>query len=261
MLCTFLIRRHITASAKLCNDSSNFFEEKVLKIVANLELNLATCKLETIHVGPRRSTPANLSAFAQISLVYSEQVILICKSGSPDDPCLLQILASVVKVINPIFSYLLSLSIQSASVPLCWKEAKLVPSLKKPSADLMQLSNFRPISLLPEESKMLEKLVTSQLSGYLEQRSLLRSLQSGFKPRHSMETALLKVVDSIKLALDQGKLVALIQLDLSRAFDTVHSILMQHLAALVLLGKLQSSWLLILLTLKLSSFQCHKVEH
>lgn len=79
-------------------------------------------------------------------------------------------------------------------------------------------------------SKLFERLAASQLIGYLETADLLPSLQSGFRPRHSAETAVLHVLSDILAAVDRGDVAALALLDLSAAFDTVdHDILVQRL--------------------------------
>jgi len=77
-------------------------------------------------------------------------------------------------------------------------------------------------------SKLLERLVIRQLMAYLSSPELLPSLQCGFRPGHSVETAVLRVLSDILNAVDRGDVAALILLDMSAAFDTVdHSILLQ----------------------------------
>ena len=70
-----------------------------------------------------------------------------------------------------------------------------------------------------------------QLSSYLSSAGLLPILQSGFRPRHSTETAILRVMSDILLAVDdRGDFAALVLLDLSAGFDTVdHDILLRRL--------------------------------
>ena len=87
--------------------------------------------------------------------------------------------------------------------------------------DPEDVRSFRPISNLSVVSKLLERLVASQLLEYLDRSGLLPRLQSAYRACHSTETAVLKVLSDILLAIDAGDLSALVLLDLSTAFDTV----------------------------------------
>jgi len=78
-------------------------------------------------------------------------------------------------------------------------------------------------------SKLLERLVTSQLLDYLTAEKLLPNLQSAYKAFHSTETAILKVMSDILMALDNGDIHLLTLLDLSAAFDIVdHATLLKR---------------------------------
>ena len=84
------------------------------------------------------------------------------------------------------------------------------------------LSNYRPISVLPMASKILEGVVRDQVAAHLEDYNLLSLWQSGFCAGHSTTTALLQVTNDLYSALDQGLAVGVIFLDISKAFDTVN---------------------------------------
>ena len=70
-------------------------------------------------------------------------------------------------------------------------------------------------------SKILEKVVVSQLMSHLNRHNLFSSFQFAYRPGHSIKTALLKIVNDL-LAMDEGKLSVLVLLDLSAAFDTIY---------------------------------------
>lgn len=120
----------------------------------------------------------------------------------------------------------------SCYVPLPLKT--VTPLLKKPGSDPADLNNFCPISTQLFISKRLEKTVAAQLHTHLCSNNLYEQFQSGFRLRHSTETALLKITNDPLLSADSGLLSILLLLDLSAAFDTIsHSILPNRRSSLV----------------------------
>jgi len=125
---------------------------------------------------------------------------------------------------------MLNASLQQGYVPSIFKSAFITPLLKKPDLDSADVKSYRPISNLSVLSKLLERLVARQLLDYLNAHHLLPDCQSAYRSYHSTETAILKVMSDILLALDSGDLAMSTLLDLSAAFDTVdHYILLKHL--------------------------------
>jgi len=98
------------------------------------------------------------------------------------------------------------------------KAAYITPILKKADINSADAKSYRPISDLSVICKLLERLIAKQLVSYLKDNNLLPDLRSAYRPHHSTETAVLKVLADILLALDSGNLV---MLDLSAAFDIV----------------------------------------
>uniref|UniRef100_A0A8C5AGY4 Reverse transcriptase domain-containing protein n=1 Tax=Gadus morhua TaxID=8049 RepID=A0A8C5AGY4_GADMO len=105
------------------------------------------------------------------------------------------------------------------------------------------IKNYRPISNLPFISKIIEKVVLQQLNHFMASTVCYDTFQSGFRPLHSTETALIKVVNDIRLNTDSGKTSILMLLDLSAAFDTVdHTLLLERLENWVGLSGTVLNW-------------------
>ena len=123
---------------------------------------------------------------------------------------------------------MINISIKTGHFPDNLKLAKLQPIHK--GGDKDDPSNYRPISVLPVVSKIIEKHVTKHLFGFLNKYDLLHKCQSGFRKHHSCNTALLNLVDKWLKNIDQGEIVGAIFFDLKKAFDVVnHAILLQKL--------------------------------
>src|SRR5260221_1515146 len=84
--------------------------------------------------------------------------------------------------------------------PSSFKSAVVTPVLKKSNLDPFDISNYRPISNLSFLSKLLERVVSSQLLDYLNSNSLLPTHQSAYRPLHSTESAVLKVLTDVASA-------------------------------------------------------------
>ena len=122
------------------------------------------------------------------------------------------------------------MSLLSGTVPHQFRQALVTSLLKKQGLDQNILRNYRPVSNLPFLSKILEKIVLSQLQTHLKKNNVVEENQSAYRKYHSTETALSDVTSALFNQADGGQVSVLTLLDLSAAFDTLdHSILLRKL--------------------------------
>ena len=122
--------------------------------------------------------------------------------------------------------YICNQSIVNLTFPDKWKEGKVRPLYKNGPKD--DTNNYRPISILPIISKMVEKHVHDSLMTYMTSHKLLHSTQSGFKHNHSCETALLKMVNTFLEDINNSQIIGMVMVDFRKAFDLVdHTLLLK----------------------------------
>lgn len=115
--------------------------------------------------------------------------------------------------------------------PREWKRALVLPLPKVHSPSSM--ADLRPISILSCTSKALERIMCNQMSTFINSNRCLSRFQSGFRPRHSTQTALVKITQDICESLEDKRQCTLVLLDLSKAFDSInHMLLCQKLKLL-----------------------------
>ena len=136
--------------------------------------------------------------------------------------CLSDLLPLITRIVNS--------SLCSGAVPPQFKKAIVTPLIKKRGLDPNDLRNFLPMSNLPFISKILEKVVLTQLQKHLSENDLLEMRQSVYRKTHSTETALLNVVDGLLRNASDRLVSVLALLDLSAAVDMLdYPILLQKL--------------------------------
>ena len=125
-------------------------------------------------------------------------------------------------------THVMNLSITKGIFPSELKIARVIPLFK--SGDSSSFSNYRPVSVLPLFSKILERLMYKRLLKFINSNKLLYDYQFGFRGEHSPQLALIYLLDKVSDALENGEYVLGLFLDFSKAFDTVnHSILFTKL--------------------------------
>lgn len=108
------------------------------------------------------------------------------KSAGPDnlDPHLLKLAADIIAEPS---AHIFNLSLQLSIIPTIWKAAHILPLHK--GGDPSELNNYRPISKLSVQAKILESQVNSQLKQFVSENNILCEIQSGFRSGYSTITA------------------------------------------------------------------------
>ena len=207
----------------LANNFNNFF--------VNIGADLAEAFQDVPPLGkffPPTGTGDNAEyfSFSQITVTFVlkkiKEMDLSVATGVDGISCML------LKAACPSLAYLINRSLFSGIVPQKWKIARVTPIFL--SGDRDQITNYRPISVLPLVSKVLEKAVNNQLRNFLGKNNFFADQQPGFRPHYSTQTTVLDVADFILHNMDLGSVTGAIFLDLKKAFDTVdHQILLSIL--------------------------------
>jgi hypothetical protein len=188
----------------------------------------------TIDIEPLSSFFAYPTDASEVTTVLKN----LRRNTSPGiDDIKTEMLQMVKDEIAPPIAHIFNLSIEQGIFPERAKVALLVPIHKK--GDTRDVSNYRPISLLTALSKVLEKLMTVRLVGFLEAFNILSENQYGFRRGKSTEGAILRLTHFVSHNLDDGDKCVGVFMDLAKAFDTVpHDGLLRKLHRVGVRGKL-----------------------
>ena len=130
-----------------------------------------------------------------------------------------KLLKCAADILTTPLTFIVNTSILTGVFPKNWKHSQVVPLHKKGSK--LEATNYRPVSLLPVSSKVLEVVVKEQIYKFCEHHTLIPDSQHGFRIGRSTTTALVSLHDHLQLSLAEGSFVGLVQYDLSAAFDTL----------------------------------------
>ena len=140
-----------------------------------------------------------------------------------------KLIKDMKKTISTILSKIINKGYETNTFPDSMKKAAIKPIHKKGNID--EISNYRPISILPTLSKIFEKAAANQIVSYLEKNKILHPSQHAYQRCHSTITCLIEVLTYVYKLIDQKITTAIISLDLSKAFDSIdHRILLKKLS-------------------------------
>lgn len=174
------------------------------KAIQNVEMNNCSMFLSSVDEKEILKTVNNLKP----------------KTSTDNNKIDMIIVKKVIEMIVKPLNYIFNLSFQTGIFPQEMKIAKVVPVYKV--GDRHSFTNYRPVSILPQFSKILEKLFMSRLDSFIDKHALLSDTQYGFRAGRSTSLALLDLVEEITECLDKKMCSIGVFLDFSKAFDTIN---------------------------------------
>ena len=221
----------ITESESIAQKLNAYFTS-IADILNDNDIDVPNLDTEIISNFVDNKVPNDV--FFNIPYISTEQVHsyinkLECSKATGLDGIGPRIIKTAASAISSSIAMLINKSIETGTFPAQLKQAKVLPIFK--GGDRSDPSNYRPISILPTVSKIFEKHINKHLMGFLNKHKLLHESQSGFRHKHSCQTALIKLIDTWLECIDKGDMIGALFLDFRKAFDLVdHSILLKKLA-------------------------------
>ena len=153
-----------------------------------------------------------------------------------------KIVLNDIDLLAPMFAHLVNCSLSAGTCPDKSKIARVIPVYKGKGENYL-FTNYRPISLIPVFSKIIEKLIYNKIFDFLVRSETLFKSQYGFRKAHNTTHATLDFLQTVEAALKEDEYAVGVFCDLSKAFDTLdHDILLAKLDHYGIRGNLLS-WL------------------
>ena len=215
----------------LASKFNNFYKDKVEKIKRSID---TTQPSEEFDIGAR-------DIFSFNTVTYQEVVKHINSLSNSGAEGLDKISNKIIKdakwILSPIIANIVNNCIYKGFFPERWKEGKINVTYKKGSRH--EMANYRPVTILCSLSKILEKIMFGQITGFLETYGMFDKSQYGFRKGHSTTLALIDYVNSVLYSKeDPENKVNTVFIDLSAAFDLVeHEALLRKMEKMGIGGR------------------------
>src|SRR3984885_7387921 len=162
---------------------------------------------------PPPAFPPTTPSLFDVNAVDREELRRIILAAAPKscelDPLPTFLLKEYLDVLLPLLTALFNRSLREGYLPVSQKRSILIPVIKREGLDSADPANYRPIANVSFISKVIEKIISFQLTAYLEVNNLLPTIQSGFRKGHSTKTLLLRLLSDIyELSIDHNSLVS-----------------------------------------------------
>lgn len=199
------------------NGIANAFNEYFVKSVNDIIRDINS---REIDLDMTKETEHKFEKFKLISInTLNKLVNELPKKKGTSEGISSDILKLVVEVAPMKMCKIINDSLQHGYVPSGWKHSEITPIQKVKNTNKSE--DLRPINQLPQYEKVIEKIVSQQLTEYFEKNNLFINEQYGFRSGRSCEKAIQSVISDWKKNVDDGNIVGVLFIDLKRAFETV----------------------------------------
>ena len=225
---------------EVADEFNKFFVKKIDELKQKIDHNQMKDPLEKIR---QKMKDKNLSlSLKQVSITSVKKLMkkMAKKKSQGNDGIPQDCLLLGQDVIAGPLTDVINASVKAGIFPEKWKEAIVVPILKK--GDCKDPKNYRPVSCLPAASKVLEKVVCEQLTRFAETYHILPNNQHGFRAQRSTMSALSNMQKEWIRNTEEGLSTGILVWDLSSAFDTLDIKLFVEKIAIYGADKLTQDW-------------------
>ena len=251
-----LLRSAINSGGQKKEPISELFSDGIshtdsCSIATVLNLFFTTAPQKIANELPPPSKPPDVYFYNPVDFSFSNSPVtqaeivsataqLLPKKSEDFNGLSMYFIKKFIHVLSVPLMHLITKSLETGIVPTQLKIAKVVPIFK--GGDRLAPDNYRPISLLPNFSKILEKVVSNRLIIFLDDHKIISKCQFGFRKGHSTIHPLMLFMNNLTVALNKKQFSIAIFCDLRKAFDTVnHKILLDKLKNLGVRGT-ELSW-------------------
>ena len=169
-------------------------------------------------------------SFQKVNEIQIENEIkeLNSRKAPGEDGIPANILKETVDILKSPLTQLFNVTVENQHFPNDLKYANVTPLHKK--EEKIDKKNYRPISILPSISKIFERLIFKQMTGFVENK--ISEYLCGFRKGYNTQHALIRLIDKLNKSLDKKEKIGILMMDLSKAFDCIsHDLLVAKLSA------------------------------
>ena len=234
---SFLVEgKKITNQQDMANLQAKTFSDKTTKLLQELPPSVTDpCEILQNSLNKWGQMKEDRELF-EIKTITSLDTLKILKelgnsTSEANDRIDVLSLKHGAQILHEPITHIINCSIESSVFATKWKIGKLLPLHKGKGLDPKDPHSYRPISLLPIMGKIVERVLQSQILGFMESSGQLNSNHHSYRKNHSTVTAMLDLSDKIFQGCDARKITTLITLDQSAAFDVLrHQTLLRKLS-------------------------------